>query len=55
MYKSYSENNFASKKESLSNTRIKWTPPAENGVKLNFDDSVLSKDNAAAGFIIRNS
>ncbi|XP_024156005.1 uncharacterized protein LOC112163988 [Rosa chinensis] len=33
---------------------IKWHPPPENFVKLNFDGSVSSSNLAAAGFVIRN-
>ncbi|XP_062021441.1 uncharacterized protein LOC133738016 [Rosa rugosa] len=33
---------------------IKWHPPPENFVKLNFDGSISSSNQAATGFVIRN-
>lgn len=38
----------------IQGPNIKWKPPDDSHVKLNFDGSVLNADKAAAGFVIRD-
>lgn len=50
----YWRQNFKCEKGPKSPLHIKWKPPPEGWVKLNFDGSIRN-NSAASGFVIRNS